>query len=892
MPRRLMRMGPSGFEEVPLTEEFADIPSMSDMCGDMSNLSMVEAMRRIMETDDRIHSSGGLSRRQEQGGNGIPTCSHPGCTETHGLVPARHDFDTADYDSDDSDVDVYEDYDAPDDDGQVEVGSEDGDKAVRGTAERIFSSWNDLKAVLDQNEDKIRKRWTKKTTKARREMLLQALPWMAKHHRPDFRAFRSTGGDGFNGRNKNIAAYGLPHINLEDLSRPRNLLLLLESRGRHSPDSFFPVEWRACQLYRESRMLKVTTAMDRVLVFNECEGPSTYGISYNLTDDEVDGDMLESGRAVPFMRGFFVMDCQDVLYRFLLDISLLIIGEKEVPESTNETILKPFPMPPHADLGSPVAAAAESMYLAPAKINLDRLIDVVHSALKESEDHIIFLREDPGYYYEHMMDCFTHRQEHIIDQNGKKHPALQADNRGVWEPVIRNATRMPFIWLESWAAIHERLVALRAKQQTYAHLLAIGDIPDDYALDICKLKCHCSRFMSSATKALKHGFYGSPPMRPLLKRVPPLYRDAVITLAKGINVRNENAKFLVFLIDMTIAVAEKQDERDFMLAMDEIQRLIEDEKVASDMITSWVLHQLSQASILSQCIHELDLAYPYKMPAHEDEIKEDFFKTVDAFIEDGDVKILDNKLLQLAMPTTNPTKFAYPINKRRTRENVEQMRRAEANLDIVWKAMDHELSRYPVFTPRVRELLATRRKERTLPWDESRDGKQQATMAVDDSQPLSDIHFELQSRTERTLSRAPRAPAKSKEKTKGTASGAMMQPEQEATTPEAKEVSFSVDKRALKALRTIFFVPSASSLPGEVAWTDFCHALTSTGFAAEKMYGSVWQFTPKSLDVENPISFHEPHPSNRIPFVVARRHGRRLARNYGWHIGMFKLKET
>ena len=873
-------------QEVPanLLAELQDMPNMSDMYGDLSGLSIEELIQRTLEVSDRHPNGFAPVRRHSHGCNGVPTCSHPGCTETHGLVSAPNGWSP---DSDDDD----DDSDDPIDDTSGHTPPDIQDSIFRETAERIYEYWQDLKAVLLDNEDKIRKRWTKKTSRARREMLLRALPWMAKYHRPDFRAFRR--GTPINGRRKMVAAYGLPHINLEDFSRPRNLLLMLESRGRFPPNAFFQVEWRASQLGREA-MFAVNVVPDRLLAFHKHEGPATYGEPCDITDDGVE-DLLYTGRAVPYGQGFFIMDCQDVLYKFLLDISLLIIGEKEVPQHSKPSGnigLQPFPMPAHADLLSPVALAAESMYLAPAKINIDRLIGIVQGALSESEDHICFVREDPGYYYETMMDWFTHRQEHILDENGKKHPKLQADNKGVWEPVVRNATRMPFIWLESWAAIHTRLVALRTKQETYAHLLAEGDVPNDYALDICKLKYHCSRFMTSAAKALKDGFMGSPPMRPYLQRMPPASRNDDIRLVKEMrDIQNEDMKILVFLIDMIVAVCEKQENRDVMLQIDEVQRLIEDSPAANTMFTSWTLQQLSQASILSQCIHELDLAYPYKLPDHKEEIHADFIKTADEFVEDGGVKIFDARTLQLAMPTTNPSKFTYPVNKRRTPENVEQMCIAEENLDAVWKAMDHELSRYPVFTPRVRALLATRRKQRTVPWDEARDGKQQESTPFDESQPLSEIHFELRSRTERTIGRDAQAAPKLKAKTKGTS----QQPEAQvpvAAAPEVKEVSFLVDRRALKALRTVLFVPSMSSLPGEVAWTDFCHALASTGFSAEKMYGSVWQFTPTNLDVENPISFHEPHPSGKIPFVVARRHGRRLARNYGWHIGMFKLKEA
>lgn len=91
--------------------------------------------------------------------------------------------------------------------------------------------------------------------------------------------------------------------------------------------------------------------------------------------------------------------------------------------------------------------------------------------------------------------------------------------------------------------------------------------------------------------------------------------------------------------------------------------------------------------------------------------------------------------------------------------------------------------------------------------------------------------------------------------------------------------------------RTLFFDPEVTSTPGLIPWNDFLYAMAATGFKIEKLYGSVWQFTPTKLDVERGIHFHEPHHMGKTPFETARRHGRRLTRAYGWHGGMFVLKE-
>lgn len=105
--------------------------------------------------------------------------------------------------------------------------------------------------------------------------------------------------------------------------------------------------------------------------------------------------------------------------------------------------------------------------------------------------------------------------------------------------------------------------------------------------------------------------------------------------------------------------------------------------------------------------------------------------------------------------------------------------------------------------------------------------------------------------------------------------------------PTDVQPTFVVDARAHKVFRTLFSNPETTSSPGEIKWTDFLHAMTSVGFMAEKLYDSAWQFRPIRLNAERPIQFYEPHPQDKIPFMVTRRHGRRLSRTYVWVRSMF-----
>lgn len=229
-------------------------------------------------------------------------------------------------------------------------------------------------------------------------------------------------------------------------------------------------------------------------------------------------------------------------------------------------------------------------------------------------------------------------------------------------------------------------------------------------------------------------------------------------------------------------------------------------------------------------------------------------------------------------------KFRYPVDKRKIRENTEVMQAAERNLDSSWTKVDgqlvHETSLFK--HPTLRNLLSDERiLHRTPDWEES-DSARPANQRVDSIEelcrPLSQIYFGLEHRTQGTLT-PEKTPVgkKSKVKTRG-ASQLAAQPAnktQQVVTGPGPDIqpTFTVDKRAYKVFSTLFYKPSRTAQPGEIPWNDFLHAMEVTGFAIEKPYGSVWQFTPSRLDVERTIQFHEPHPVAKIPFRAVRRFG-------------------
>lgn len=535
--------------------------------------------------------------------------------------------------------------------------------------------------------------------------------------------------------------------------------------------------------------------------------------------------------------------------------------------------------------------AAEAPYRLPASIDFERLEAIVSAQLSATEDHLWSLREDPGYYADVILDYKEHRQELLLDSNGKRHPILDPIREPLfWGRVIGNVCTTAFAGLDIWGCLLDQIVELRRMSEAYSNKIRPEeDLPEDYAFAFYKFRSHLSKLVQGPVGMLKTSFVASVPVRPYYVRQPPPDN----TTPKILTSRRRDRKQDSSLSTLDYWMMTLFDEQQLHLAgldtaMDELGRLSELDPKGKEYITSFVANQISELSILSQCIHEIDLYLPWsaafetEMAGHKNTLEREYLKTQKEF-QSYFKCTYGSSITTLGNPSGGC--FKYPVNKNRSKLHVEEMRSAEEKLDAFWLEVDRELSSKNAFSTRFRQLLASRELQRTSEWFEPA----KATPAEPNVllKPMSELHLQLE---KSSTFDAPTT--KSKTKTRGIARlRAPANDADAAATPEIHtDPVFKVDKRALKVFKTIFFTPSTSSLPGEVTWGDFVHALCMTGFSAEKLYGSVWVFRPTRLDVDTSINFHEPHPSGKIPFTTARRHGRRLNRSYGWASGMFVLE--
>jgi hypothetical protein len=276
---------------------------------------------------------------------------------------------------------------------------------------------------------------------------------------------------------------------------------------------------------------------------------------------------------------------------------------------------------------------------------------------------------------------------------------------------------------------------------------------------------------------------------------------------------------------------------------------------------------------------------------HKDAIEKDFprrFAKVTDVVRNLDAA----PFAKFGAPTGG--RFHYPSDKRRTKQNTESMREAEHNLDLFWEKVDevYQKKNGKSLEQGVKHLFKEERAlERTPEWVEPIK-EQKKTGPVKSGDNLSTSLSALQLGSADSPSKFIPPQPKVKPKTRGTtqSSNNTLEPANPAPPEEDIQPTFTLKNRAFKVFKVLFHKPSQNDLPGEVSWADFLFAMAATGFAPEKLYGSIWQFTPSKLDVERSIQFHEPHPVGKIPFRNARRIGRRLNRAYGWHGGMFALE--
>lgn len=788
----------------------------------------------------------------------------------------------------------------------ISVGEARRQAQARSTG--VLDAWDTLRNILARHEATIQNRWLKKGRQQKLKILLTAWPDMSAWHRPEFQAFRIERSSQREQATRYRDAYMWPYINQQDLSKPRTLLLMLNSRKAH-PSAFAAADGEAMHMGIVSKAVIPIFLNEYTMILNGVEDRSEYGRLLSWDDHPDAFDWMY--RRVQFIPGeaLLVLEAQERLMEFLVECCKLILHDIPADVLTSST----YPPQPEPSLKSEqdfnkfdslTIMALEGPYRVPANMSLTRIEELLQAATASRQDHIWALREDPSYFHEQVLQAKDHRQETLSDAYGDAHPVFKPHREHIfWHRILTNIIADSYLPLEVYAELSQQAQDLRILQENHAADIKPGEeLPKKYLDAILRFRHYLLEAAKGPMGQLKHNAVGSPPLRRFFVREPPDDPESSMIRTRSSSVRPDTEEsYLIWLLQTLWDDGNNLFLCRLPAVVDELQRLIDTEKKAADLISDFIEATIADLAILSECLRQLETYQPWANNFEEqyvdqkDAIMQEFAKRtrpwgrlLNALGKPGQTGLED-----LGKPSNK--KFDYPVSRRRNKENVEQMRHAEANLDAFWAQVDRTMSNLSG-TAVGRLLAEPRLLNRTPEW--SHPPKIGEPEPIQDlTRPLSELYLDLERRTSRKSSNATATTSrKAKVKTRGTPQTPTQtndpDPDQQhqplTTTPSAP--IYAVDARALKVFRTLLFTPSPTATPGEIPWTDFVHALVSLNFTAEKLYGSVWQFTPPAaVQQQRSIHIHEPHPG-KIPFHVARRHGRRLERAYGWHGGMFTLR--
>ncbi|SMR52802.1 unnamed protein product [Zymoseptoria tritici ST99CH_1E4] len=772
-------------------------------------------------------------------------------------------------------------------------------------AASIFKNYHLLHGILERHEATIQKRWNKRSNPQKRAILTKA--WgskMPSGHRPDFQHLRKGTATIPQNDMQHRQEYMWPFINEEGLMKSKTLLLFLNARGRNSPADFAAADLESMHVGLITAAVMPAFLNEYVMVFTGRHDAEGYGELLHWDDHTEAFEWLMTKRCPNPGEGLLILESQDKIMSFLVATATEILHDISDQQLLDYPLQDPPPIPANdSGFDSLAAMASEAPYRVPARLSFSRIESLLAARRDAAADNMWALREDPAYYSELLLTARDHRHETLPDLNGHVHPLFRFGREEIlWARVIANEITNAFIQLEIFTNLQEQAARLKTMQNQYnCDVHPEKDLPKPYLDAILRFRYYLKYASKGPIGLLKHALVSSPAFRSKFARRPEerpeeLRIDVMRKAGKKMDL--DEAEFLWLA---TILWEDGHDSSVVRLPIivDELQRLVDTSAKTKSLVSSHIAVGMSDLAIITECLRQIDIYQPWSNQFEEqmvdrmEAIEKEFSRTAAPWTRL--LRAVTGSQTALAKyGAASEGRFNYPIEKRRTRETTEAMQRAEANLDLFWRKVDEilHLNAGDLDGFAVKTLLHERELQRTPDWVEPTKSKP-VTRIEPLTRPLSEVYFDLEQRTERTIQPSDTVKERTKRKTRPEPN------EQQSTLPVEANVAhdsevhptFEVDQRALKVFRTLFYTPSLTGAPGEVSWTDFLHALRSVGFLGEKLYGSVWQFTPTKFDVERSIQFHEPHPSGKIPFWKARRHGRRLSRNYGWFGQMFSLSQ-
>ena len=745
----------------------------------------------------------------------------------------------------------------------------------------IFDDLQELRIISDTYAEVLGRRWTKKHHEKRKTLLLEAWPNMSHAHRPDFEVIRHKL-KGFKHRD----ALMMPYINIEDLSQGENLLNLIESRTKETPEYFAWFDSIHFVTANTMEAVAPVLPLRLVMLLTGQKTRDTYGNLIHLQHQDDVQDILWTGFGFQAGLGLIVLENQKKLYHFLLrctrlllhDIDLSIPLSTEITTGQRQTILfKDISVPLKRGVWQSVTEMnIQALYRLPQPVSVESLRILANAKREEAEDMFWAVHEDPALFQEQLQ---MYREQYV-------EPARQAYGRSsnVDDVVIKNACiglicdTCSEVIMWDWITL-ELIELENIKSSLEMEIKLDKRLPLKYEMALERFMALTCFVWRKAVAALHRVLMSSPDFRGFYTTIP---EQEYATFLLDEKTKDSWPTILILADGLDLRTAKMLG---YVNILDEMEHLIISDPTQRAMINTCIAREISRIAALAQIRDAIVQHQPTI------QVTQDY---TDLYFEcKAQAKVLkDLQQIFATIPLVAYTKprsaFRYPAEKKRTSQHVEQMRLAEAKLDAFWEQADHGFVNCTGKTLQqwMGKSLPAREVRRTKEWQPDEDQRPRTVIGLSSSDT---IHFRADYIPE-AIEKLSIEPQK-KQKTRGEpGSGRASDTNEAASISPGADIStqtFSLPNRALKTM-LIFYPNTIEDKTGrKIVWKDFLQAMYYLGFEIQKRHGSEWYFEP-SWKRNAPITIHEPHPSHEMRPDRIRFEAHRMARKYGWDSDTFQ----
>ncbi|KAK0338092.1 cell agglutination protein Mam3 [Friedmanniomyces endolithicus] len=589
--------------------------------------------------------------------------------------------------------------------------------------------------------------------------------------------------------------------------------------------------------------------------------------------------------------GLFGLEVQAGIYSFLLDCAKLILHDVHPAQyflAPHQAAPAPL-MPKRGEWITLQDHMLEAPYRLPQGLDLDRIKAMVSARRSAVVDHLWMLREDPGYFIENLNDWKEHdyRDHKCTCGECWRDAAAEMISDGFssflfWHAINRLFKQMPSIEAQLARADLEQVRLKPEDEQRWAEL--------DGTVNM---------MMLMPMNRIRAGLPSSPRLRHCYPNAGQV--RATVEERWIFKFGRTDAERRVDIVFNAITNAEQRSLHQLTPLIQEAQYMLDTQPASAQLVDGWILNQFSDLALLAELGESMDRFKPWVEAWRVCSLRS---SAVDKKVTK--LLCLDSTLIEsITIACKNSTMlyppssrlWQYPANKRPSKANTDQMRHAEAHLDLFWEEIEEIV--LEICGEDLPELLAARglrrrKLHRTPAW------KEPVAAAVPEVKmksvsPLTALDTNVPRFGEKAENYAESTP-KCKIKTRGAPTLSPMA--EILATPEPTTVtpgpSVKVKKRTYRVFDALLPHPGAENHQRtEIAWDDLLQAMNDIGMLPEKLYGSVWSFKPTPdaiVGVTRGIQFHEPREvwrGQKINAHMVRVFGRRLQHAYGWTAGIF-----